>query len=128
MKRHGRECSRNTHRRGLLRGGVKRPGRILNQMQLRRSSAHGNEGPRDQVFIVIGRRRLIGFWMGGWYGVYHCRLMVCHSLTIETKVSLMSSKAMYDRKCSLDSGLAEGWWQASLWGVSLYHLFLTQES
>ncbi|QRD93742.1 hypothetical protein F9C07_8191 [Aspergillus flavus] len=88
MKRHGRECSRNTHRRGLLRGGVKRPGRILNQMQLRRSSAHGNEGPRDQVFIVIGRRRLIGFWMGGWYGVYHC------SLTIETKVSLMSSKAM----------------------------------
>lgn len=66
-KRHGRECSRNTHRRRLLRGEVKRPGRILNQMQLRRSSAHGNEGPRDQVFIVIGRRRLIGFWMGGWY-------------------------------------------------------------
>lgn len=29
------------------------------------------------------------------------RLMVCHSLTIETKVSLMSSKAMYVA-CSSD--------------------------
>ncbi|PIG82681.1 hypothetical protein AARAC_010871, partial [Aspergillus arachidicola] len=66
MKRHGRECLRKTHRSGLLRGGVKRPGRILNQMQLRRSSTHGNEGPRDQVFKVIGRRRLIGSgWVGG---------------------------------------------------------------
>ncbi|KAK6815866.1 hypothetical protein RU639_009102 [Aspergillus parasiticus] len=49
--------------------------------------------PRDQVFKVIGRRRLIGFgWMESdllWSMQFQRSF-----LTIETKVSLMSSKAM----------------------------------